>query len=72
MDPGLVFMIPGGFLSSLMVPGWFESELSGAGVKWDVKNTEKVLTSSVSWPHNPASDDDDDDEAAKGHGPVVT
>ena len=33
MDPGLVFMIPGGFLSSLMVPGWFKSELSAAGAK---------------------------------------
>ena len=33
MAPGLVFMIPGGFLWSLMVPGWFESELSAAGTK---------------------------------------
>ena len=33
MSPGLVFMIPGGFLSSLMVPGWFKSELSAAGAK---------------------------------------
>ena len=33
MAPGLVFMIPGGFLSSLMVPGWFKSELSAAGAK---------------------------------------
>ena len=29
MVPGLVFMIPGEFLSPLMVPGWFKSELSG-------------------------------------------
>ena len=29
--PGLVFMILGGLLSPLMVPGWFRSELSAAG-----------------------------------------
>ena len=51
-----------------MVLGWFKYKLSAAGVKWDVKNTKKVLTSSVSWPHDPAvgrlwpSDDDDDDD----------
>ena len=28
-----VFMIPSGFLSSPMVPGWFKSELSAAGAK---------------------------------------
>ena len=33
MVPGLVFMIPGGFLPSLMVPGWFKSELSAGGAK---------------------------------------
>ena len=33
MAPGLVFIIPGGFLLSLMVPGWFKSELSAAGAK---------------------------------------
>ena len=54
MAPGLVFMIPGGFLSSLIVPGWFKSELSAEGVKWDVKNTKKVLTLFVSWLHDPA------------------
>ena len=49
-------------------PKLVETELSAAGAKWDVKNTQKVLTSSVSWPHDPAkpcrlwpSDDDDDD-----------
>ena len=40
-------MIPGGFLSSQMVPGWFKSELSAAGTKWDIEITP--------WP----SDDDD-------------
>ena len=33
MAPGLVFIFPGGFLLSLMVPGWFKSELSAAGAK---------------------------------------
>ena len=33
MAPGLVFIIPGGFLSSLMVLGWIKSELSAAGAK---------------------------------------
>ena len=33
MAPGLVLMIPGGFLSSFMVPSWFKSELSAAGGK---------------------------------------
>ena len=33
MVPGLIFMIPGGFLSSLIVPGWCKSELSAAGAK---------------------------------------
>ena len=41
MVPGLVFMIPGGVLPSLMVPGWFKSELSAIGAKWDVENTSK-------------------------------
>ena len=34
-------------------PMLVKSELSAAGAKWDVKNTKKVLTSSVSWPHDP-------------------
>ena len=49
-----------------MVPGWFKSELSAD------KNTKKVLTSSVSWPHDPArpcrlwpSDDDGDEDDGK-------
>ena len=74
MAPGLVFIFPGGFLLSLMVPGWIKSELSAAGAKWDVKNTKKVLTSSVSWPHDPArpcrlrpSDDDDEVEEMVRH-----
>ena len=33
MAPGLVFINPGGFLLSLMVPGWFKSDLSAAGAK---------------------------------------
>ena len=33
MAPSLVFMIPGGFLLSFMVPGWFKFELSAAGPK---------------------------------------
>ena len=33
MATGLVFMMPGEFVSSLMVPGWFNSELSAAGAK---------------------------------------
>ena len=28
-------------LPSLMVPGWFKSELSAGGAKWDVENTPK-------------------------------
>ena len=45
-------------------PRLVKSELSAAVVKWDVKNTKKELTSSVSWPHDPAwpSDDDDDND----------
>ena len=33
MAPGLVFMMPGGFVSSLMVPGWIILELSATGLK---------------------------------------
>ena len=33
MVPGLVFMIQVGFLSSLIVPSWFYSELSAGGAK---------------------------------------
>ena len=33
MAPGLVFIIQGGLLSSLIVPGWFASKLSAAGAK---------------------------------------
>ena len=33
MAPGLVFMILGGFLSSLIVPGWFKSKLSATNAK---------------------------------------
>ena len=33
MVPGLVFMIPGGILSLLIVPGWFNFELSAVGAK---------------------------------------
>ena len=45
-----------GFWSLSMVngPRLVKSELSAAGAKWDVKNTKKVFTSSVSWPHDPA------------------
>ena len=35
-------------------PRLVKSELSAPGAKWDIKNTKKVLTSSVSWPHDPA------------------
>ena len=46
-------------------PRLVKSELSAAGAKWDAKNTKKVPTSSVSWPHDPArpwpSGDDDGD-----------
>ena len=35
-------------------PRLVKSVLSAAGAKWDVKNTKKVLTSSVFWPHDPA------------------
>ena len=43
-------------------PRLVKSELSAAGTKWDVKNTKKVLTSSVSWPHEMDDYDDDDDK----------
>ena len=33
MIPGLVFMIPGEILSLLIVPGWFNFELSAVGAK---------------------------------------
>ena len=51
MAPCLVFMIPGGFLSSLMVSGWFWSELSAAGAKWDIEI--------IPWPSDDDYDDDD-------------
>ena len=35
-------------------PRLVKSGLSAAGAQCDVKNTKKVLTSSVSWPHDPA------------------
>ena len=35
MAPGMVFMIPGGFLSSFIVPGWFKSELRAAVRRWE-------------------------------------
>ena len=46
----MVFMINHGsrsvfhdwFLWLFMVPGWFISELSAGGAKWDVENTQKV------------------------------
>ena len=72
--PGLVFMIPGGFLSSLMVPGWFKSELSAAGAKWDIENTPKgthliyILAPQSRWALPaigrlwPSDDDDEDDD----------
>ena len=58
------FMVFGWFPWFLKVSRWIfivingprlvKSELSAAGAKFDVENTKKVLTSYVSWPHNPA------------------
>ena len=75
MAPGLVFMILGGFSLSLMVPGWPKSEPKLCpnlqARSETLKTPKKVLTSSVSWPHDPArpcwlwpSGHDDDDAVA--------
>ena len=40
---------------------WSQVGLIPSWAKWDVKNTQKLLTLSVSWSHDPASDNDDVD-----------
>ena len=68
MVPGWFFMVPGWFFMFLLwLQVWFSwcqvdlyrHEWSQVGLfpswaKCDVKNTQKLLTLSVSWPHDPA------------------
>ena len=70
MAPGLVFMIPGGFSSSLMVPGWSISEPQ-LGLNPQARSETLKTPNCILAPRSrrlglwPSGHDDDDDVASK-------